>query len=157
MNKFRGIVFTDCDGVLSDGVWYFDSGITARKFLPEDGHGVYLLREAGFETIILSGESDPNIQLRADKLGIPFYHTKDKLAMATRIIQDPFLDLGWDQIGFIGNDVMDIPLLSIVGHPACPVNAHFDVLDLVREKRGFVSRYRGGDGAFREFAELIRY
>lgn len=154
MNKYKGLVLTDVDGVLTNNtVGYCDCGRRIRFFNLSDGYGFQLLKDAGYLCIMLSGENDDHIRHRANKLGVRFIHTPDKLAIAKRIVR--ILDMSWDRVAFMGNDVPDIPLLSVVGHPACPIDAHFDMFDLVCKKQGFISRFGGGNGAFREWASVI--
>lgn len=152
-NHFKSILFTDCDGVLTDGcVYYFDADRRARKFNVRDGHAFQLLEDAGVLPIIISGEDDENIRNRARKLDVPFFGgIKNKLEMAQYILND-FGET--ELIGFIGDDLQDIPLLKYVDVAGCHKDAHSVVKDACLDYAN-VSPFIGGAGAFRWFAELF--
>lgn len=154
---YHSILFTDCDGVLTDGtVSYNEFGNRSRAFNVRDGHAFQMAKEAGLFPIILSGENDGSIHHRARKLDVPYFHTKDKLATAAMISGQ----LGiYCNIHFMGDDIMDMKLLKsidFIGHSGCPNDAHPDIISLIKyASNGFIARKNGGDGAFREFVEYI--
>jgi YrbI family 3-deoxy-D-manno-octulosonate 8-phosphate phosphatase len=146
------------DSCLTDGsVYYFDNGQRARKFSTVDGHGIQLLKENGIFVVLLSGEDDPNIYHRADKLEVPFFSTKNKLKTALQYI----LKLDWEpeKIIAFGDDLPDLPLLEYADFAGCPSNAQKEVRNLIYEKidekKGCLCDKRGGKGAFREFSILF--
>jgi 3-deoxy-D-manno-octulosonate 8-phosphate phosphatase (KDO 8-P phosphatase) len=146
------LVLTDCDGVLTDGgVYYSENGEMLKRFHMRDGMGVKRLRAEGIETGIVSGELSPSIAKRAEKLSIVELHLgiRDKLSLVTSLLSR--LGLQWDEIAYIGDDVNDWDVLKRVGLSACPA----DAVPLVRETVDWVLSTRGGQGAFREFAERI--
>jgi YrbI family 3-deoxy-D-manno-octulosonate 8-phosphate phosphatase len=155
VNKARRIqlLITDCDGVLTDGgVYYFEHGEVFKKFNVRDGMGVERLRRlAEVETGIISGELSLSIRRRAEKLGIEECHLGIKhkgnvvLAMAAR------KDIPLEAIAYIGDDVNDLEAFDLVGLCACPN----DALSEVKARADYVCRLKGGEGAFREFAEVI--
>ena len=149
------LLLTDCDGVLTDtGVYYSESGELMKRFSIRDGMGVALLRKAGIETGIISGETSESLQRRAEKLHIAQLHLgiSDKV-QRVRYIAD-LSGLSLSQIGYIGDDVNDLELMvllkefSIVGAPA-------DAVLPVRRIAHYVCANDGGQGAFREFADWI--
>lgn len=147
------LVLTDNDGVLTDtGVYYSIKGEEFKRFSIRDGMGVERLRELlNIETGIITGEQSGSVKKRAEKLKIKFLYTgvkyKEKL-FADILSQSKFKP---DNIAFIGDDVNDLELFKLVGLTACPG----DTLDYIQEKVDYVCKNRGGNGAFREFAELI--
>ena len=146
------LVLTDCDGVLTDGgVYYGADGEALKRFHIRDGMGVVRLRNAGIETGIITGELSPSVKKRAEKLKITELHLgiQDKLPVVHAIAQARGLTLS--QIAYLGDDVNDLEVLQAVGFGACPQDAFFGVKPRVH----LVLENRGGQGAFREFAETI--
>ena len=146
------LVGTAIDGVWTDArMFYGPAGEVMKGFSTYDGMGVARLRAAGIPTAILTSEETPIVARRAEKLGIEELHlgVADKLATMTRIAREHGLEL--DRVAYIGDDLNDAALLAAVGlsalAPQSPIVGRIEV-DLV------VSR-RGGEGAFRELAELI--
>ena len=146
------LLLLDVDGVLTDGRIIFDSnGIESKFFNVKDGHGIKLLQRAGIEVGIVSGRKSQVVTNRAAELGIArvFQGTLDKLAVYREIRAET--GLADDQIAFMGDDVIDIPVLSRVGFAAAPADAVEEVLPHVH----FVARNRGGWGAVRELCDLV--
>jgi len=147
------LLITDCDGVLTDGgVYYSGQGEVLKKFNIRDGMGVERLRKiAEVETGIISGELSPAIRQRAEKLGIEECHlgVKNKGDVVKAIVSRR--DVPLEAIAYIGDDVNDLEVFKLVGLCACPG----DALAEVRAQADYVCRLKGGEGAFREFAEVI--
>jgi 3-deoxy-D-manno-octulosonate 8-phosphate phosphatase (KDO 8-P phosphatase) len=147
------LLLTDVDGVLTDnGVFYSEAGEVMKKFSIRDGMGVERLRKiAGVETGIITGELSPSVARRAEKLAIKELHlgVKDKLGRLTEILSR--LKLEWAEIAYIGDDVNDLEVLEHVGIAGCPS----DAMPQVRAAAHYICTNKGGEGAFREFAELI--
>ncbi|MBD3219967.1 HAD family hydrolase [bacterium] len=147
------LALTDNDGVLTDGcVWYSDRGEELKRYSLRDGMGVARLRrECGIETGIITGEDSPPVARRAEKLGITEVHLGigDKLAVLDEIVRRHGLQPS--QVAYIGDDVNDVEVMERVGFAACPA----DALPQARQAAHHVCTARGGEGAFREFAEII--
>jgi 3-deoxy-D-manno-octulosonate 8-phosphate phosphatase (KDO 8-P phosphatase) len=147
------LVLTDNDGVLTDsGVYYSAEGEVMKRFSIRDGMGVERLRNIlGIETGIITGEESGSVLKRAEKLGIIYLYrgVKNKLLLLQEILTAS--KLSSENIAFIGDDVNDLELLNKVGLSAAPA----DGIDLVKNIVHYVCENKGGNGAFREFAELI--
>ncbi len=147
------LLLTDCDGVLTDGgVYYGESGEELKKFDIRDGMGVERMRNlADVQTGIVTGELSPSVAKRAEKLKITELHlgVKDKPAALKAIISR--LGLTADQVGFIGDDTNDLEVMKMVGVSFCPANA----ISFIKEVASVVCQNNGGDGCFREVAEMI--
>jgi len=147
------LFITDCDGVLTDGgVYYGENGEVLKKFNIRDGMGVERLRNlAGIETGIITGEMSPSVAKRAEKLKITQLHlgSKDKPAVLRKIVAELQIDPA--QIAYIGDDCNDLEIMALVGFTACPA----DGMDFVKEKVDYVCQQKGGEGCFREVAELL--
>jgi 3-deoxy-D-manno-octulosonate 8-phosphate phosphatase (KDO 8-P phosphatase) len=149
------LVLTDCDGVLTDGtVWVSEQGEALKRFSLRDGMGVERLREAGVETAIVTRERSPIVARRAEKLRLRlhFEGVLDKAAELPRILA--VAGCRTDEVAYIGDDVNDLALLARVGREGLTA-APFDALESVASAVHHVCRARGGEGAFREFAEWI--
>ena len=147
------LVLTDVDGVLTDnGVYYGEDGEVFKRFSIRDGMGVERLRKlCDIDTGIVTGESSPSVARRAEKLKITELHlgVKDKEGRLGEILAKN--GIGWEAVAFIGDDVNDLEVLKKVGLSACPGDAMAGVQPIVN----YVCRTKGGEGAFREFAEWI--
>ncbi len=151
LEKIR-ILLMDVDGVLSDGRIIIDSnGVETKFFNVKDGHGIKMIQRAGLETGIISGRESLVVEKRADELGITHVYQKayDKLLPYREILAKTGLQD--HQVAYIGDDIIDIPLLRRVGFAAAPADAVADVLPYVH----FVSKKNGGWGAVREVCDLL--
>lgn len=146
------LVFTDIDGVWTDGgMYYAESGEEFKRFNTADSAGVLLLRRAGARVVIITGEHSRAAQRRGEKLGVDavFVGVRDKLATAMRYAAECGIDLS--DAAHVGDDVNDLDLLTSVGLSACPSSAPA----YIQQHVSMVLAARGGDGAFREFAERV--
>ncbi len=144
------LVLTDIDGVWTDGgLYYINEGPPAKKFHTYDSFGVLALHMNGIEVGILTGDDNPVVHARAERLGIALIRTgvRNKLAVADELRLER--GLTWSQIAYIGDDVMDVNLLEVVGWPATVPNAPRYVQNVARR----VTSVGGGEGAFRAFSE----
>jgi 3-deoxy-D-manno-octulosonate 8-phosphate phosphatase (KDO 8-P phosphatase) len=147
------LLITDCDGVLTDGgVYYGEQGEVLKKFNMKDGMGVERLRKlADVQTGIITGEMSPSVSKRAEKLQITELHLgiKDKLLVLMQIMVNK--NLSREQIAYIGDDMNDISIMQKVGLTACPS----DAIIFTKNIADYICENKGGEGCFREFAELI--
>ena len=142
----------DVDGVLTDGTLYFSSqGDEMKAFSSLDGHGLKMLRQAGVEVAIISGRSSRALELRAANLGIDELHmgVADKRALLQGLAAQRGIELA--QTGYMGDDVVDLPVLLACGFSATPADAHGEVVSRV----DYVATRDGGLGAAREVCDLI--
>jgi 3-deoxy-D-manno-octulosonate 8-phosphate phosphatase (KDO 8-P phosphatase) len=146
------LVAFDVDGVLTDGGLYLsDSGEEFKRFNSLDGHGLKMLKASGVELAIITGRTSKCVELRAKNLGITHLYqgVQDKLAAMQSLLGD--LKLAPEAAAFMGDDVVDLPVMRRVGLalsvPAAP--------QVVREQAHYVSQREAGHGAVREVCELI--
>jgi 3-deoxy-D-manno-octulosonate 8-phosphate phosphatase (KDO 8-P phosphatase) len=143
----------DVDGVLTDGHLYWTEGNGwSQRFSVRDGYGVKLLQELGVEICILSGGDVRSARARADSLGIKraYFGISDKVAVFRDVAGA--VGVAPEECAFIGDELVDIPLLKIVGFSATVPEAVDEVLAVVQ----YVTRRPGGAGAVRELCDLIR-
>lgn len=142
----------DVDGVLSDGrLYYCDDGSEIKTFNTLDGHGMKMLRDAGIEIAIITGRRSGAVEARARNLGIDllFQAVEDKKDVMAGILAERGLTFA--EAGYMGDDVVDLPIMRACGFAAAPANAHA----LVKEHSHLVTTLRGGKGAAREVCEAI--
>jgi 3-deoxy-D-manno-octulosonate 8-phosphate phosphatase (KDO 8-P phosphatase) len=146
------LLILDVDGVMTDGRIIFDSnGVESKFFNVKDGHGIKMLQRGGIEVGIISGRESQVVTNRAAELGISLVYQKslDKLTPYNRILADT--GLTEEETGFIGDDLIDIPVLKRVGFAAAPADAVAEVLPHVH----YVATQGGGWGAVREVCDMI--
>lgn len=140
------------DGVLSDGTIYIDSeGREMKAFHVMDGSGISYLARAGIKTAIISGRICKSVVYRARELGIEdvYQGIKNKLDAYEEILCK--YSLRDKEICYIGDDLIDIPILKRVGFPVAVANAS----PIVKQQALYVTRAKGGQGAVREVVEKI--
>jgi len=150
--QYVSAVIFDCDGVLTDGRTRVDSGGNESvAFSVVDGTGIKWLRRAGIKTAIITGRGLAAVRHKAEHLGMNciIQNMKDKNAGLKQDCEQ--LDCGPEEICYVGDDMLDLPILRRVrlavavscGAPQAACAAHY------------VTAARGGNGAAREVAELI--
>ena len=146
------LLLLDVDGVLTDGrIVYDDHGVETKFFDVKDGHGLKLLQRAGVRIGIITGRQSRLVELRAAELGIDILYqgVKDKLEPYRAILAE--LDLQDAEVAYVGDDVVDLPILRRVGFAATVADAVEDVKPYVH----YVCRRPGGRGAVREVCDLL--
>lgn len=155
MNKdLSGIklVFSDVDGVLTDGgLYYAADGEALKKFNVKDGLIARALREQGLRLGVLTGRHSPQVQARFGELDFDYIiqGCPDKLGALRRVLDEA--GLAPADVAYIGDDLNDRQVLQAVGFSACPA----DAVEPIRSRVDFVCSKNGGQGAFREFADYI--
>jgi 3-deoxy-D-manno-octulosonate 8-phosphate phosphatase (KDO 8-P phosphatase) len=146
------LLIMDVDGVLTDGrIYYNAQGEESKSFYVQDGLGLKLLQSTGVRLAIISGRADRCVEHRAQALGIDFYFggIHNKQEALNQLLEQAAVSL--EECAFIGDDLIDLPVLRRVGLavavPAAPT--------LVRQHAHYVTGFPGGQGAVRELTELI--
>lgn len=142
----------DIDGVMTDGRLYFGpEGDFCKAFFSRDGLGLKLLAKSGVKLAIITGRDSPIVTKRAANLGIDLVlqGVEDKRAAMAGLLADAGLDFA--QAGYMGDDLIDLPLLKVCGFSATVPDGH----ELVRRYVCHVARAPAGAGAVREVCELI--
>lgn len=151
IRRVKLVVF-DVDGVLTDGRIIFSSeGVETKFFDVKDGHGIKLLMRSGIDVAIITARDSEVVKRRAADLGITFVYQgmKDKRKALEELVRASGVDP--DEMAYMGDDIIDLPVLRRVAFSA----AVADAVDEVRESVDFVATRPGGRGAARELAELI--
>lgn len=146
------LVATDIDGVWTDAKMYYSpNGDFMKAFSAYDGMAVSLLKEKNIEVMILTGEKTKMVKKRAEKLKIKhcYQGEKDKLSRLKKVCK--IMKISLKNVAFIGDDLNDLEALKSVGLSALTANSPI----LQKFVPDFITTREGGNGAFREFADLI--
>ena len=146
------LMIFDVDGVLTDGrLWYTADGKELKSFHSFDGHGVKMLAESGVRCAILSGRKSPAVAARAKEIGIALVRQgiADKRGEFARMLKR--LRLEPAAAGYMGDDLVDIPVLRRCGFACAPHEAP----EPVRQCAHYVCAAPAGGGAVRELCEFL--
>ncbi|KPK99576.1 MAG: hypothetical protein AMJ91_07290 [candidate division Zixibacteria bacterium SM23_73_3] len=146
------LLILDVDGVLTDNSLYLDDrGIESKKFNVVDGMGIWLAQKAKIEVALISGRPSKATEFRALHLKIKHVYLGelDKIRAYQKLKRN--LNVKDEEIAFVGDDILDVPVLEQVGLPICVENANPEVKKFVK----LVTKAKGGEGAVREVVEII--
>jgi 3-deoxy-D-manno-octulosonate 8-phosphate phosphatase (KDO 8-P phosphatase) len=154
LDRARGVrlMIFDVDGVLTDGtLLYGPAGEELKVFHSHDGHGLKMLAASGVACALLSGRRSAAVALRAQELGIAEVHQgiEDKLEVFQRLSKQ--MRLPSEQCGFMGDELVDLPVLTRCGFACAPREAP----EAVRSRVHYVATAPAGRGAAREVCELV--
>jgi 3-deoxy-D-manno-octulosonate 8-phosphate phosphatase (KDO 8-P phosphatase) len=147
----RLVVF-DVDGVLTDGSLYIgDDGQEYKAFHSKDGHGMVMLQNSGVHIAIITGRTSDVVRIRMEGLGVQHVYQgrRDKLPAYKEVKQAT--GLGDEQIAYVGDDVVDLPVMTRVGLAIAVQDAH----RLTKQHAHWVTPSGGGRGAAREVCEML--
>lgn len=146
------LLICDVDGVFSDGLIYMGNNSEELKtFHTRDGYGVKSLMNAGIEIAIITGRRSKIVENRMKALGISLiYQGQDDKIKAYQDICTK-LDIAPEQTGYIGDDLIDWPVMEQVALKVCVADGH----PLLASRANYVTSIRGGHGAVREVCDLI--
>lgn len=146
------VLILDVDGVLTDGRLFFDQhGNEYKCFHARDGHGLKLLRQTGVDVAVISGRNSPVVARRMDSLGIEhvFQGHENKRAAFQEVLTR--LALLPEQAAHVGDDVLDLPIMTQAGFAIAVSDAHF----VVKRHADWCTETVGGQGAVREVCDAI--
>ena len=158
MNEIRDIIrnikllVLDVDGVLTDGaLYYFKEGEAFKRFNAKDGQGIKLAQAYDIEIALISGRECKIVNTRFTELGIKYIyqHCHDKAKRLKLLASE--LGISLEETAYVGDDILDVPPMEIVGLPICPKDAHPSVA--LRAK--VITENKGGEGCVREVIDLI--
>ena len=151
LSKIR-LLILDVDGVMTDGrIIINELGQEAKFFNVRDGHGLKVLMRYDVDVVLLTGRQSAVVEYRAKDLGIGEIHQKvwNKLEVYEEILKRR--GLTDEEVAFVGDDIIDIPVFWRVGFSA----AVADATEEARQSVDYVTVYGGGRGAVREICDLI--
>jgi 3-deoxy-D-manno-octulosonate 8-phosphate phosphatase (KDO 8-P phosphatase) len=146
------LLVLDVDGVLTDGsLYYGPEGEAHKRFFVRDGMGIRLLHHHGVHVAVISARASKLVGTRMRDLGIKHWFTgqDDKVAALASILGD--LALAEEQVAYVGDDILDVPVMRRVGFAVAVADAH----PYAKQSAHFVTRALGGHGAVREVCDAI--
>jgi 3-deoxy-D-manno-octulosonate 8-phosphate phosphatase (KDO 8-P phosphatase) len=145
------LLLCDVDGVMTDGSVFMGPGGEFKQYNVPDGLGLLFLRKVGLKVGWISARPSPATRVRAEDLKIDclLQPTDGKVPAAEALLQE--LQLKWDQVCYVGDDVLDLGMLKRAGVAIAPANGVAEVTAAAH----YVTRARGGHGAIREVSEMI--
>jgi 3-deoxy-D-manno-octulosonate 8-phosphate phosphatase (KDO 8-P phosphatase) len=146
------LIVLDADGTLTDGNIYIDDNhIEIKKFNVKDGLGISLAQTAGINFFVLTGRTSKCLEYRMQELKIQYFQQgiKDKYKHLKYFAEKN--GLMPENIAYMGDDLNDLPVMRYVGVSACPKDAVEDV----KKMCDYVLSKNGGEGAVREFVEIV--
>lgn len=142
----------DVDGVLTDGrIFIRDTGEEIKSFHTLDGHGLKMLHKHGIQTAIITGRDAPSVGIRVQQLGIEHYFKgiSDKRSCYEQLIAK--LGIQEEKCAYIGDDVVDLPVMKHCALAIAVANAH----PMVLKHADYITQATGGSGAVREVCDLL--
>ncbi len=149
--KITTFIF-DVDGVLTDGtVLVLDNGLQARRMNIKDGFALQMAIKNGYRVLIVSGGNSPQVVHRLEKLGITDVHMSvlDKKTFVSDYMAKN--KLSKEEVLFMGDDLPDLPAMSVVGLATCPADAVSEIKEFVQ----YISHLNGGNACVREVIEKV--
>ena len=146
------LVITDVDGVLTDGgMYYSKAGEELKKFNTRDGMAIELLLKFNIKTVFITREKSEIVIKRAKKVNAAdlYLGIKNKESILSKICTK--FSVKTEEILYIGDDINDIEIMTLIGFSACPNDANKDVLKFAKYK----CKTNGGGGVLREITDVI--
>ncbi len=150
-NKITTFIF-DVDGILTDGtVLVLDNGLQARRMHIKDGFALQMAQKNGYNVLVVSGGNSPQVAGRLEKLGISNVHMSvlDKKEFVLKYMSEKKLTK--EEVLYMGDDLPDIPAMTVVGLPCCPT----DAVNEVKEVAQYISPLNGGNACVRDVIEKV--
>ncbi len=154
INKAKDIelVIFDVDGVMTDGGLFFgDDGQEYKAFNSLDGHGIRMLIDGGIMPAVITGRKSNVVEHRMKDLGVELIYQgyRDKTPAFEALLEE--VDVSIDNVAYVGDDVVDLPVMSRVGLAIAVQNAH----PFVKQHAHWITARSGGYGAARDVCELL--
>ncbi len=146
------LLILDVDGVMTDNrLFYNDEGVETKTFYTRDGHGMVLLQKSNIEIGIITGRKSQLVTNRMKDLKVKHVYqgVPDKLPTFTKLVEELGLEL--DEIAYVGDDILDLPILMRIGLSVTPSDGD----DEVKPRVDYISKYEGGRGCVREVCEIL--
>ena len=149
--KIKMVIF-DVDGVLTDGSLFIgDDGQEYKAFNSKDGHGLRMLQDGGVDVAIITGRISNVVEHRTKDLGIKHVYQgkREKLPAFLELLEK--VGLSAEEVAYVGDDVVDLPVMCRVGLAICVQDGH----PYVKRHSHWITEHGGGRGAGRDVCELL--
>lgn len=142
----------DVDGTMTDGGLYYDeNGNETKKFCTKDAAGFFAAHKAGIKIIVLTGRECQATTRRMTEMKVEYLcqNVKNKVEFLAQFMKENNIDK--EEIGYIGDDLNDLPSMQLCGFVGCPADACIEVRDIAN----YISSEKGGYGAVRNVIEHV--
>lgn len=146
------LLLLDVDGVMTDNrLIYGDDGQEYKAFYTRDGHGMVMLQKSGIDIGIITGRKSQLVENRMRDLKVKHLYqgVPDKLPTFLELVEK--LSLRMSEVAYIGDDILDLPILKRVGLSVTPADGDQEV----KSRVDYISQFKGGQGCVREVCEII--
>lgn len=146
------LLVIDVDGTMTDaGIYYDENGNELKKFCTKDAAGFFAAHKVGIKIMVLTGRECAATTRRMNEMKVDYLcqNIKDKVSYLNGFIEEHGLNAS--QIGYIGDDLNDLPAMQMVGYVACPADSCFEVKNIAN----YISTVKGGYGAVRDIIEHL--
>lgn len=152
MSKWDKIKYLiiDVDGTMTDaGIYYDEHGNELKKFCTKDAAGFFAAKKTGIKVMVLTGRECAATTRRMTEMKVDYLvqNCKDKMTYLTQFMKDN--GISREEMGYLGDDLNDLPPMSLCGFVGCPADACLEV----RERADYISDVKGGYGAVRDIIE----
>lgn len=152
MNDWKKIKYLiiDVDGTMTDaGIYYDEHGNELKKFCTKDAAGFFAAKKTGIRIMVLTGRECAATTRRMTEMKVDYLvqNCKDKVTYLTQFMKDN--GISGEEIGYLGDDLNDLPSMKLCGFVGCPQDACIEV----KERADYVSNVKGGCGAVRDMIE----
>ena len=151
LKKIKYLII-DVDGTLTDaGIYYDENGNELKKFCTKDAAGFFAAHQVGIKIMILTGRECVATTRRMKEMKVEYLiqNCRDKVSYIQKFMKDNNIDT--DEVGYLGDDLNDLPGMSLCGFVGCPA----DACDEVKEKADYISGIKGGYGAVRDIVSYL--
>lgn len=148
-DKIKYLVI-DVDGTMTDaGIYYDENGNELKKFCTKDAAGFFAAKKTGIKVMVLTGRECVATTRRMTEMKVDYLvqNCKDKMTYLTQFMKDN--GISRDEMGYLGDDLNDLPPMKLCGFVGCPADACLEV----RERADYISNIKGGYGAVRDIIE----
>lgn len=146
------LLICDVDGVMTDGGLFFgDNGLEYKAFHSRDGLGIMMLQRSGIPLAVITARTSDVVAHRMKNLNIDlvFQGQRNKVQAFEALCQK--LQLDYTQVAYVGDDLVDLPVMKRVGLSIAVADAH----ERVKQQADWTTRHNGGHGAVRDVCELL--
>lgn len=146
------LLVIDVDGTMTDaGIYYDENGNELKKFCTKDAAGFFAAHKVGIKIMVLTGRECAATTRRMNEMKVDYLcqNIKDKVSYLNGFIEEQGLNAS--QIGYIGDDLNDLPAMKMVGYVACPADSCVEVKNIAN----YISTVKGGYGAVRDVIEHL--
>ena len=152
MSKEIKLLVIDVDGTMTDaGIYYDENGNELKKFCTKDAAGFFAAHKVGIEIMVLTGRECMATTRRMKEMKVEYLYqnVKDKKTFLIQFMEEH--NLSKDDLGYIGDDLNDLPPMELAGFVGCPADSCPEIID----RADYVSSVRGGQGAVRDVVEHL--